>query len=235
VKDGPSPEDIEAAEAAVDAAQASLDNASLLAPFDGTVTQVDVKSSDLVSSGDVAFRIDDLASLYIDLQISEVDLAGLEVGQQATVEFDALAEKVYRGEVTEIGMIGTVSNGVVNFPVTVRVTDADEDIRPGMTASVTIVTDERQDVLLVPNKAILTSAGQRTVTVLFEGQQISLPVTVGLTNSSMSEVTSSQLREGDVVVLNGTTSAASSTTQDRGDVMFVGPGGAMGGPDGILP
>jgi hypothetical protein len=51
----------------------------------------------------------------------------------------------------------------------------------------------------------------------------------------MSEVTSSQLREGDVVVLNGTTSAASSTTQDRGDVMFVGPGGAMGGPDGILP
>jgi hypothetical protein len=62
-----------------------------------------------------------------------------------------------------------------------------------------------------------------------------LPVTVGLTNSSMSEVTSSQLREGDVVVLNGTTSAASSTTQDRGDVMFVGPGGAMGGPDGILP
>lgn len=235
VKDGPSPEDIEAAEAAVDAAQASLDNASLLAPFDGTVTQVDVKSSDLVSSGDVAFRIDDLASLYIDLQISEVDLAGLEAGQQATVEFDALAEKVYRGEVTEIGMIGTVSNGVVNFPVTVRVTDADEDIRPGMTASVTIVTDERQDVLLVPNKAILTSAGQRTVTVLFEGQQISLPVTVGLTNSSMSEVTSSQLREGDVVVLNGTTSAASSTTQDRGDVMFVGPGGAMGGPDGILP
>jgi HlyD family secretion protein len=235
VKDGPSPEDIEAAEAAVDAAQASLDNASLLAPFDGTVTQVDVKTGDLVSSGDVAFRIDDLASLYIDLQISEVDLASLTAGQQATVEFDALAEKVYRGEVTEIGMIGTVSNGVVNFPVTVRVTDADEDIRPGMTASVTIVTDERQDVLLVPNKAILTSAGQRTVTVLFEGQQISLPVTVGLTNSSMSEVTSSQLREGDVVVLNGTTSAASSTTQDRGDVMFVGPGGAMGGPDGILP
>jgi HlyD family secretion protein len=234
VKDGPSQDDIDAAQAAVDAAQATLDKTQLLAPFAGTITEVDVKTGDLVSSGEKAFRVDDMASLYIDLQISEVDLAELEVGQQATLEFDALSDKVYTGEVTEIGMIGTVSNGVVNFPVTVRVTDADEDIRPGMTASVTIVTDEREDVLLVPNKAILTSAGQRTVTVLFEGQQISIPVTVGLTSSSMSEVTSSQLREGDVVVLNGTTSA-SSTTQNRGDMIFVDPGGGMGGPGGIIP
>ena len=235
VKDGPSQDDIDAAQAAVDAAQASLDYAQLLAPFAGTITEVNVNTGDLVSSGDVAFRIDDLASLYIDLQISEIDLASLKVGQEATLEFDALADKVYTGEVTEIGMIGTVSNGVVNYPVTVRITNADEDIRPGMTASVTIVTDEREGVLLVPNKAILTSEGQRTVNVLFEGQQISVPVTVGLTNSSMSEVTSSQLREGDVVVLNGTTTSTSSTAGNRSDVTFVSPGGAMGGPDGIMP
>jgi HlyD family secretion protein len=234
VKDGPSLDDLEAAQAAVDAAQASLDKARLLAPFAGTITEVQVKTGDLVSAGEAAFRIDDLASLFIDLQISEVDLASLLVGQKTTVEFDALADKVYSGEVTEIGMIGTVSSGVVNFPVTVHITDADEDIRPGMTASVTIITDERQDVLIVPNKAILTGAGQRTVTVLFEGQQISVPVTVGLTNSSMSEVTSSQLREGDVVVLNGTTSTT-STTQERGEMNFGGPGGGLVGPGGIMP
>jgi multidrug efflux pump subunit AcrA (membrane-fusion protein) len=93
-------------------------------------------------------------------------------------------------------MIGTVSQGVVNYPVTVRITNADEDIRPGMTASVTIIVDQVDDVLVVPNKAIRTSSGQRMVTVLFEGQQITVPVTVGLVGDSMSEVTSDQLREG---------------------------------------
>jgi HlyD family secretion protein len=113
------------------------------------VDEVEVKTGDLVSPGDTAFRIDDLASVYIDLQVSEVDLASLKVGQQATLEFDALPEKVYSGEVTEIGMIGTNSQGVVNYPVTVKVTDADASILPGMTASVTIVVDEVEDALLV--------------------------------------------------------------------------------------
>jgi HlyD family secretion protein len=235
VKDGPSAEDVAAAKAAVDAAQATLDHAQLLAPFSGTITEVDVKTGDLVSSGENAFRIDDLSSLYFDLQISEVDLANLEVGQPATLEFDAIADKVYHGEVTEIGMIGTVSNGVVNYPVTVRVTDADADIRPGMTASVTIVVGQANDVLTVPNKAIRTSGGQQTVTVLFEGQQITLPVTVGLVGDSMSEVISDQLREGDAVVLSGTT-ATTSTSNQRQDRFFIGgPEGGFGGPPGGLP
>jgi HlyD family secretion protein len=233
VKDGPNQEDIDAAQAAVDAAQASLDHAQLLAPFSGTITEVDISTGDLVSSGDAAFRIDDLASIYIDLEVSEVDLSGLKVGQQATLEFDALPDKQYTGEVTEIGMVGSVSQGVVNFPVTVRVTDADENIRPGMTASVTILTDQADNVLVVPNKAIHTSNGQRTVTVLFEGQQITVPVTVGLVGDSTSEVTSDQLREGDTLVINGTTST-STTTTSQGNFNLGGTG-SMGMPSGGPP
>jgi HlyD family secretion protein len=230
VKDGPNEEDIAAAQAAVDAAQASLDRAQLLAPFSGTITEVDVSTGDLVSSGDAAFRIDDLASIYVDLEVSEVDLSGLKVGQQATLEFDALPDKQYTGEVTEIGMVGTVSQGVVNFPVTVRVTNADENIRPGMTASVTITTDQADNVLIVPNKAIHTSNGQRTVTVLFEGQQISVPVTVGLVNDSQSEVTSDQLHEGDTLVINGTTSTTTSTSSQNN--INLGGAGGLGIPNG---
>jgi RND family efflux transporter MFP subunit len=213
-----------------------LDHARLLAPFDGTITEVDVKTGDLVSSGDAAFRIDDLASTYIDLQISEVDLPSLEVGQPAMLEFDAVADKEYTGQVTEIGMIGAVSQGVVNYPVTVRIDDADESIRPGMTASVTIVVDQVDDALLVPNKAIRTSSGQRTVTVLFEGQQINVPVTVGLVGDSLSEVTGDQLREGDTVVINGSTSSstASSNTQFR-NAAGGGFGGLGGPPSGGMP
>jgi HlyD family secretion protein len=236
VKAGASKTDIEAAQAAVDAAQATLDHATLLAPFGGTITEVDIATGDLVSTGDGAFRIDDLASLYIDLQISEVDLSSIEVGQKATLEFDAIADKTYNGEVTGIGMIGTVSQGVVNYPVTVRITDADEDIRPGMTASISIITDEVADALLVPNKAIRTSNGQRMVTVLFEGQQIMVPVSVGLVGDSYSQVVSDQLREGDIVVINGTTSTTTTTNRQMEGNFMVGPGfEAGGGPPGGIP
>jgi HlyD family secretion protein len=230
LKDGPTQEDIDAAQASIDAAQAVLDRAQLKAPFAGTITEVDIKTGDLVNSGTSAFRIDDLASINIDLQISEVDLANLKSGQKAIVEFDAIPDKQYSGEVTEIGMIGNVTQGVVNYPVTVRITDADDSIRPGMTASVSVILAEHANVLYVPNKAIRTSAGQQTVTVLFEGQQISVPVTVGLINDTFSEVSSDQLREGDTLVLSGTT-ASNPSNQDRGGVIQfeAGPGGPPGG------
>ena len=234
VKNGPTADDIAAAQAAVEAAQAKLDRARLLAPFAGTITVVDVKSGDLVSSGDAAFRIDDLAGIYIDLQISEVDLASLEVGQQAIIEFDAIADKQYTGEVAEIGMIGSVSQGVVNYPVAVRLTNADEAIRPGMTASVTIVIDQVDDALLVPNKAIRTSAGQKTVTILFEGQEITLPVTASLIGDTMSAVTSDQLREGDVVVIAGSTSSGAASN-NRDQIFIGGPDGGFVGPPGGFP
>jgi multidrug efflux pump subunit AcrA (membrane-fusion protein) len=128
-------------------------------------------------------------------------------------------------------MAGTVSQGIVNYPVTVRVTDADSKILPGMTASVTITTDQVDNALLVPNKAIHTSSGQKYVTVLFEGQQISVPVTVGLTGSAKTQVISDQLREGDVVVLSGTTaSTTSSGNNERG--VFIMEGGP---PPGGIP
>lgn len=240
VKEGPNPADVEAARAAVDAAQAVLDNAQLLAPFAGTITQVDVNTGDLVSTGDVAFRIDDLASIYVDLQISEVDLASLEPGQKATLEFDAIPDKVYSGEVTSVGMVGTNSQGVVNYPVTARITNVDEDIRPGLTALVNIVVDQVDDALLVPNRAIRTTGGQSSVTILFEGQQIVVPVTVGLVGDSMSEVVSEQLREGDAVVINGSTSTVTSANgQNNGS--FNRPGNILGGvpgdviPGGVMP
>ena len=229
VKDGPTADQVAAAQAAVDAAQIALDRAQLTAPFTGTITEVGIKTGDLVSSGKTAFRIDELSSIYVDLQISEVDLASLKVGQTATLAFDAIADKEYTGEVTAIGMVGSVSQGVVNYPVTVRITDSDENIRPGMTASVTIVVNQVDNALLVPNKAIKNSGGQRSVKVLFEGQQISVPVTVGLTGDTMSEVTGSQLKEGDTVVITGSTSSGSTNSGG-------GPNGFGGGmpPGGVI-
>lgn len=238
LKDGPDQATIAAAQAAVYAAQEILDRVELVAPFAGTVTDVNASTGDLVSAGDAAFRIDDLANLYIDLMVSEIDLPALDVSQPATLEFDAIADRVYEGEVTEIGMIGTNSQGVVNYPVTVRLANPDDAIRPGMTASVTIITDQVDDVLLVPNKAIRTSNGQQTVTVLFEGQQITVPVSVGLTSDNMSQVTSNQLLEGDVVVVYGSSSSSTASNSQPNVIEFRGEGSieSYGGPPpGMIP
>jgi RND family efflux transporter MFP subunit len=234
VQNGPDAVELAAAQTAVDIAQAAVDKAQLTAPFGGTITEVDVKTGDLVSAGDSAFRIDDLASLYIDLQISEVDLASLKAGQQALIEFDALPDQQYTGEVVEIGMVGSVSQGVVNYTVVVRINDSDGQIRPGMTAAVTLILEQRDGVLMAPNKAIRTSQGVQTVTLLVNGQQMILPVQVGLVGDSTSEVISDQLQEGDLLVTS--TSAASTTTQQNigfGGGIMVAPAGGM--PPGGAP
>jgi macrolide-specific efflux system membrane fusion protein len=123
----------------------------------------------------------------------------------------------------------------------VRITDADANIRPGMTASVDITVDQVDNALIVPNKAIHTSNSQRTVTVLSGDQQISVPVTVTLMGDSQSAVTSPQLKEGDVVVVSGstattTTSSNQSSNNAAGNLSGLsGPPSGAGGPPPGMP
>jgi multidrug efflux pump subunit AcrA (membrane-fusion protein) len=83
--------------------------------------------------------------------------------------------------------MGTSTQGVVTYPVTVEVDDPDPALRPGMTAAVSIIVERHEGVLVVANRAIQVAAGQRTVAVLFEGQRISVPVTLGLVGDTTSD------------------------------------------------
>jgi HlyD family secretion protein len=222
---GASEEELIIAQTRVTVALATLDQARLAAPFNGVITDMDVLEGDLVSQGTEAFRIHDLSLLFVDLSISEMDIQLVQLGQEATLTFDALPDMEYTGVVTKIGMAATISQGVVNYPVTVQITNADASIFPGMTAAVSIVVEKVENVLVVPNQALRTTNGQRTVTVLFEGQQISVPVTVGLTSDSVSEISSTQLREGDTVVVNTSTTTTGSSTNLQGLRNEFGPGG----------
>jgi HlyD family secretion protein len=229
LKAGPTESDLMVAETRVILAEAAEAQATLTAPFTGTVTSLDVMPGDIVSAGTTALRIDDLSNLYVDLAISEMDISMIKVGQDATITFDAISGKEYPGKVTQISMVASVSQGVVNYPVTVQITDPDESILPSMTASVSIIVDKVQNVLVVPNNAVKNSNGQKTVTVLFEGQQISVPVMVGLVGDSTSEVISDQLREGDTLVVSGTSTIASGGSSSGGaSVEFRGPEGGFG-------
>jgi RND family efflux transporter MFP subunit len=234
LKNGASEADITVAKSRVTLAEATLAQANITAPFAGTVTDVETLPGDIVSSGKTAFRIDDLSNLYVDLSISEVDIAQIQVGQKATLTFDAISSKEYNGVITKVVLAGTVSQGVVNYPVTVHLTDGDASVLSGMTSSVTLITAESTNVLVVPNKALHTSGNQRTVTVLFQGQQIQVPVTVGLVGDSYTEVTGTSLKEGDVVVISTSTGTTTTTTnfqrgfqQGGGPVEFPGGGGII--------
>jgi HlyD family secretion protein len=202
LKDGPDPSDIAAAQARVDAAQMTINSSRLMAPFAGTITEVNSMVGDLVSPGTSAFRLDDLSHLLVDVQVSEVDINSVSVGQPAVLTFDAVLGREYHGQVVDVSRVGTSVQSVVNFSVTVELTDPDEDVKPGMTASVTITIQSLDNVLLVPNRAVHLVSGQRVVYVLRNAQLLEIPVTLGASDDTSSEVTSGDLSAGDVLVLN---------------------------------
>ena len=202
VKDGPDPDDVAALEARIAAAQATLDLTQLTAPFDGTITEVNLKEADRVAPGVTAFRIDDLSRLIVDVQVSEVDINSIQIDQPVNLSFDAILDKEYHGRVTQVAQVGTVVQGVVQFNVSVELTDADEAVRPGMTAAVNITVEQLDDVLLVPNRAVRLVDGERVVYILQDQQLETAQITLGATSDTASEVIDGELNAGDLIVLN---------------------------------
>jgi HlyD family secretion protein len=219
LKNGPDPDDVLAAQARVDAARSAARLAQLIAPFDGTVTVVNPLPGDQVSPGTVGFRVDDLSRLLVDVQVSEVNINSVSVGQPVIVTFDAVLGQEYHGEVVQVAQAGTVTQGVVNFTVTVELTDADSQVKPGMTAAVTINVMQLEDVLLVPNRAVRLLDGQRYVFVIRNGQPEKIDITLGASSDFYSEVIAGDLEEGDMIILN----PSLELTQPQGGPGFFGP------------
>lgn len=225
VKNGPNPNDVAAAKAKISADQSIINTMKIVAPFNGTITSVSNLVNDQVASGAAAFQIDDMSHLLIGVTVAETDYPKIKLDQAVNITFNALTGKKYTGKVVDISQVGTSTQGVVTFGVTIELTNPDKSVLPGMTANVNIVIASVKNVLVVPTRAITTAGGQSTVTVIYQGNQISVPVTTGIASTTQTEITGGGLREGDVVVLHATTT---TTTSPR----FVGPGGA-GGPGGF--
>jgi HlyD family secretion protein len=202
LKNGPSDIDIQSAQARILADQATLSVAQLAAPFDGTITEVDAMTGDLVRLGDLAFQIDDLTSQFVDLQVSEVDINKVQVGQPAVLTFDGVPGRQYAGKVDQIGLVSKVNAGAVNYEVAVKLTDADASVRQGMTASASIVVGEKKDALMVPSIAVRTENNQSMIDVLRGGKITPVVIQVGLTSDTESEIVSGDVAAGEEAVLN---------------------------------
>ena len=219
---GPDPAKIAAAQVNIQQILASLDQQYLRATADGTVTGMSVQVGDLVNSGTAAFRIDDMSSLYMDLQVSEVNISSVQIGQTVDLTFAANADQAYGAQVTEIGTNGSVSGGVSTYTVTAVLTNADSLVRPGMTATAAIVTRQLSNVLLVPNLSLTSVKGQKVVYVLAGGQVTAQNVTVSLVSDTQTAVVGASLKAGDAIVTNPVSLTAPAATGLKGLLLKLG-------------
>ncbi len=220
IQNGPDSGDLSAAQARVDAAQAALSVAQITAPFSGTITQAEPISGDQVALGTQAFRLDDLSNLLVDVQVSEVDINSVSVGQPVSITFDAVSGKEYNGTVTEVSQAGDTTSGEVDFTVTVKLTDADSQVKPGMTAAVNIIVNQVKNQLLIPNQAVRLVNGNRVVYILVNSKPQQVEVALGASSDTMSVVTGSNLNVGDLIILN-----PPAQFQPGGGARFGGGGG----------
>ena len=131
-----------------------------------------------------------------------MDSNSVAVGQASTLTFDAVLGKEYHGEVVQVGQAGDTVQGVVSFTVTIELTDADELVKPGMTAAVNVVVEEVKDVLLIPNRAVRLVDGNRVVYVLVDNQPVQVKVQLGSSSDLESVVVGGDIKEGDLIILN---------------------------------
>lgn len=219
-------------------AQQKLADYAVRAPFDGIVAKISVKKGDSVSAGAVAATIITRQRTAV-ISLNEVDVSRVSVGQKAAITFDAVADLSLSGTVSEIDSIGTVSQGVVTYNVKILFDTQDERVKPGMSATASIVTDTREGALLAPNSAVKSQGAMRYVEAFNPpidakgpGGAVSAarpdrkPVTTGLSNDTFTEILSG-LSEGEQIVVRTLTGGAAAMQQ--APTIFGAPGGNRGG------
>ena len=147
-------ETLRGAELSMESTQDAMNNYTITSPISGTIIEKAAKTGDALSSGSDLCTIYDLSYLEMTINVDELQVSSLSVGQTVQVTADAVPDKTYEGIVTRVSMKGDTSGGTTTYPVTVRI-DETEGLRPGMNANAQIVVAQAQNALSVPNAAIV--------------------------------------------------------------------------------
>lgn len=192
-------------------------------------------------SANSAVEISDLSTLQAQIQVNEVDLVNVKLGQKATVTFDALPDVATSGTVSAIAPTGTNSSGVVSYNVVITLASVDARLRPTMSCSADIITATHDSALVVPSSAVHTDSttqGHYVQVVSSAGQISQVTVTTGLVVGTQTEILSG-LTEGQTVITgtsssstttgSGTTGAGTGTGSSTGSGNTRTPGAGGGG------
>ncbi len=154
------------AEGQVASAAAAYNNTVVKAPEAGTITKVDIKVGELATSLKEVMVLQNISDLHAEANVSEANVAALQVGQMVDYTFDALGpDRHFKGTISSINPASTVISGVVNYKVTANFENVAE-IKPGMTANMTILVARKENALTVPSSAIINKSGKRVVRVI---------------------------------------------------------------------
>jgi RND family efflux transporter MFP subunit len=230
----------------VSQAQSSLNSAwlsyqltspTVYAPITGTVTGLALQvgsvliaqsNSSGTSTAQKIASVETGAPPVIQVSLSQVDIPKVRIGNRATLAFDAFPGKTFTGRVVSIDTIGAVNSGVTTYPVVVKLDTETPGLFSNMTASASIITNVKDNALLVPSGAVQTNDGGSTVRILRNGQISSIPVEIGDSNDTQTEVASG-VGEGDVIIVSVSSTGPNGTTRTQGESVFGGFGGGGAG------
>jgi macrolide-specific efflux system membrane fusion protein len=230
---------VAAAATSVSSAWANYQQASptIYAPISGTISGLSLQLGSVLTSqtsstgNSTSQRIANIktdATPVAIVNLSEVDVPKVKVGDKVTITMDAFSIQTFTGKIVSIDTTGTVSSGVTTYPAYIQFDTAIDGIYPNMGANASIITQIRDNVVMVPNAAVKTTNGQTTVSVMKNGSVSTVDVTTGAANDSETEITSG-VSEGDTVVTGTSTSGASTTSTATSPFSALGGRGFGGG------
>ena len=223
-------ESLRSAELNMDNMQEAMNNYTITSPISGTIIEKAAKAGDALTAGADLCTIYDLSYLEMTINVDELQVSSLSVGQSVQVTADAVPDKTYIGEVTRVSMKGNSSGGTTTYPVTVRI-DETEGLRPGMNANAEIVVAEAKNTLTVPNAAIVRgsyvlvtkdspSAVNADESMIAPDGYVYVPVKTGVSDDNYTQIVSGVT--GNDTVAYDSAAVSSDTYYDDGGYVYTG-------------
>lgn len=238
LKKGADSLDVQASALALKAKENTYSDYFIRAPYDGLIAKVDVSVGSSASGATIATIVS--TRKFAEIPLNEIDAAGVKIGDKVKITFDAVPGLSVDGVVEEADLVGTVAQGVVTYNIKISF-DADERVRAGMSASVDIITNQKDNIVVVPASAVKTKGPNRYVEifnpplvgtrqVLLSGVASPIPPTqkivqVGLSNDTEVEITEGLVAGDQVVTRTVSVSTSAKTTTPT----ILGGGGAQSG------
>ena len=218
-------ESLRSAEISMQNQQDNMSNYTITSPISGTIIEKNAKVGDALSTGSDLCTIYDLSYLEMTINVDELQVSSLKVGQSVQVTADAVKDKTYEGLVTRVSMKGDTSGGTTTYPVTVRIDETD-GLRPGMNANAEIVVAQAKNALTVPNAAIVRGGyvlvRQDSPSAVNADDSMSAPegyvyvkVKTGVSDDNYTQVTSG-LSESDTIAYDPSSVSSDSYYDDGG-------------------
>ena len=221
-------ESLRSAEISMQNLQDAMNNYTITAPISGTIIEKDAKVGDAVKAGDTLCIVYDLSYLEMSINVDELQISSISVGQQVQITADAVPDKTYVGTVTRVSMKGASNGGTTTYPVSIRIDDTD-GLRPGMNANAEIVVAEANNALVVPNAAVVrgsyvlvtkdspSAANADTAMEAPEGF-VYVPVKTGVSDDDYTQIVSG-IQEGDTIGYDPSSVSSDSYYDDGGYMM----------------